>query len=50
LKNKEVVKLKVYENWLKKGNNNNKIIKMLLVLAMSKKNLVELKEGNWTLK
>jgi hypothetical protein len=49
MKNKEVVKLKVYENWLKKGNNNiNKIIKMLLV--MSKKNLVELKEGNWTLK
>jgi hypothetical protein len=50
MKNKEVVKLKVYKNWLKKGsnNNNNKIIKTLLV--MSKKNLVELKEGNWTRK
>jgi hypothetical protein len=29
MKNKEVVKLKVYENWLKKGNNNNKIIKVV---------------------
>jgi hypothetical protein len=50
MKNKEVVKLKVYENWLKKGNKYNKIIKMLLVLVMSKKNLVELKEENWMLK